>query len=906
MPGDRIEETEGLDDTLAVHREGRADEPARHAPVRIGPYRLLESIGEGGMGEVWLAEQLEPVRRRVAVKIIKAGMDTKDVVARFESERQALALMEHPAIAKVFDGGTSPEGRPYFVMEYVPGLAITDHCDAKQLSTTERLELLAEVCDGVQHAHQKAVIHRDLKPSNILVTEVDGKPQPKIIDFGIAKAIGYRLTDRTLLTELGAVIGTPEYMSPEQADSTGEDVDTRTDVYSLGVVLYQLLTGELPFPSKELRSKSNEELRRTLRETEPPAPSTRLRTLGNGAQEIARNRGTDPGGLQRQLTGDLDSITLKALEKERRRRYGGAAELAEDLRRHLRHEPVVARPPSAGYRLRKYLRRHRVAAGIATGLAVLLVGYAASMAAQARRVAAERDRANRERETAERASKFVVDMLRSARPQALGKSLWDDLHRRVAAAHGDAFGKSTSAVTALAALDSALTGVNPTQTAVRLIDDEILQRAGKTLETDKGLDPKLAGRLETTLGSVYQSLGVPREAARHFERAVELRTATLGPDHPDTLESVRGLARAYGFLGRNAEAEKLFHQAMESGRRTLGPEHVDTMDATFGVAAMQENLGQSDQAAATFGELLALQERRLGPDDIRTLTTTSELASSLMSLGKYKEAARLYRSAAEGERRTVGADDPRTLATLNNLAVAYIRIGHMDQAEPLLDELYQVKRRTLGEDHIDTLSTLGNLAAIQLEQRHLPAAERLFEETVERAKRTLGPENPLTLNAMQGLARTYLDQGRAGKAETLLMQTLAGRRRVLGSDHPATLESATTLAELRNGQRQYPEGERLSAEAVAGYERAKITAGDEMGYARATHGRALLGLRRHADAEQELLQAQKLSRPGTDQTEVVASLVELYDAWEAAEPGRGHGAQAARWKATLADPHRSP
>ncbi|HZW88176.1 MAG TPA: serine/threonine-protein kinase, partial [Myxococcaceae bacterium] len=792
-------------------------------------------------------------------------------------------------------------GRPYFVMEYVPGLSITDHCDTKQLSTPERLELLAEVCEGVQHAHQKAVIHRDLKPSNILVMEVDRKAQPKIIDFGIAKAIGYRLTDRTLLTELGEVVGTPEYMSPEQADSTGEDVDTRTDVYSLGVVLYQLLTGELPFPSKELRAKNSEELRRTLRETDPPAPSTRLRTLGADATEIAHNRRTDRSALERQLQGDLDSITLKALEKDRARRYGGAAELAEDLRRHLRHEPVVARPPSAGYRVRKYLRRHRLAVGIATGLAVVLVGYAASMAAQARRVAAERDRANHEREMAERASKFVVDMLRSAKPQALGKSLWDDLHRRVAAAHGGASGSSASPQAALAALDSALSGVNSTQTAVRLIDDEILQRAGRTLETDKGLDPRLAGRLETTLGLVYQSLGVPREAAMHFERAVALRTATLGPDHTDTLESLRGLARAYGFLGRNAEGEKIFRQAMEGGRRTLGPEHIDTMDAMFGVGALQENMGHSAEAAALFGELLGLQQRKLGPDDIRTLATTSELASSLMSLGKYEEAARLYQSAADGERRTVGPEDQRTLGTLNNLSVAYMHLGRLDQAEQLLSEIYEVKRRTLGEDHIDTLNTVGNLGSIQLEQQHLPEAEKRFTDLVERSRRTLGQESPLTLEAMRALSRTYLEEGKSEKAEALLEQTLAGQRRVFGPDHPQTLETVATLAEARDVRHRYADAERLSAEAVAGYERAKMTSGDEIAYARAMHGRALLGLKRHADAERELLQAQRLSRPGTNQTKVVASLVALYDAWESSEPGQGHGAEAARWKATLSD-----
>jgi serine/threonine protein kinase len=362
-------------------------------PSRIGPYKILQKLGEGGMGVVYLAEQEHPIRRRVALKIIKLGMDTRAVIARFEAERQALAMMNHPNVAKVFEAGTTEQGRPYFVMEYVKGVPITVHCDRQRLTTKERLEIFTQVCDGVQHAHQKAIIHRDLKPSNVLVTIQDEKSVPKIIDFGVAKAIEHRLTERTLFTELGQIVGTPEYMSPEQAEMTQQDIDTRTDVYSLGVILYELLVGALPFDPKELRQAGFDEVRRRIREEEPSRPSTRVTTLDQLSTESAKRRRTDPTSLAKQLRGDLDWITMKALEKDRTRRYETASQLETDIKHHLAHEPVLAGPPAVSYKLRKFIKRNRVAvtasvvmvAALALGLIVALTGFI-----QAKR---ERDRA---------------------------------------------------------------------------------------------------------------------------------------------------------------------------------------------------------------------------------------------------------------------------------------------------------------------------------------------------------------------------------------------------------------------------------------------------------------------------------------------------------------------------------
>jgi eukaryotic-like serine/threonine-protein kinase len=708
---------------------------------------------------VWLAEQREPVRRRVALKLVKAGMNSREVIGRFESERQALALMDHPAIAKVLDAGYAPQGRPYFVMEYVAGIPITSYCDKHRLATRERLELFIRVCEGVQHAHQKAIIHRDLKPSNVLVVEQDNKAVPKIIDFGLAKATAQRLTDKTMFTELGVMMGTPEYMSPEQADQREQSIDTRTDVYSLGVILYLLLAGVLPFEAKALRALGLEEVLRAIREREPPKPSTRIRSLGPNSAASAEKRKEEPRSFARHLQGELDWITMKALEKDRARRYGSPAELAADIGHYLRNEPVLAHPPSAGYRASKFVRRHRFGVVAAASTVLLLIVFAAAMAIQARRIARERDRANRQMEAEQRVADFMTNMFKVSDPS-------------------EARGNSITA-------------------------REILDKASKDIGNELTRDPKLQAQMLAVMGRVYRELGLYSRAESLLERALEIRTRDLGSENPETLKYATDLAWTLMQEGQYADAEKIDRQALDTSRHALGPEHPITISLMIDLTYLRYEQGQYPEAEKIGQETVSASRRVLGPEDPNTLAAMGNLASVLSREGRYAESEKINREILDIRRRVRGPENPETLISMNNLATDLEEEGQYVEAEKINRETLDIRRRVLGPEHPLTLTSMSNLADVLGDDGQYAEAEKIDRETLEIRSRVLGPEHPDTLTSMDNLAYVLYHEDHDAEAEKLAKQAADTRRRVLGPDHPETALSTYTLAciALRRGQR---------------------------------------------------------------------------------------------------------
>jgi serine/threonine protein kinase len=837
-----------------------ARRPGNEGPGAVlGRYQLLEKIGEGGGGVVYMAEQAEPVRRRVALKVVKWGMDTKEVIARFEAERQALALMDHPNIAKVFDAGATETGRPYFVMELVRGVPITQFCDEQQLPMRARLDLFITVCQAVHHAHQKGIIHRDIKPSNVLVAVQGGLAAPKVIDFGIAKATEQKLTDKTLFTRFHQVLGTPAYMSPEQVELAGLDIDTRSDIYSLGVLLYELLAGCTPFEGRELLAAGFDEMRRRLREEEPKRPSTRVSMLGGDElTTVARGRQVAPRQLELALRGELDWIVMKALEKDRRRRYESASALGQDVERYLRNEPVSAAAPSTLYTLRKFARRNRLTLAALAAVAASLAGGAVVSTWLAVRAM----RAENETLTEAAISKAVNDFLQNdLLGQASPESQPDrDLKLRT-----------------------------------------VLDRAAQRIEGRFASQPLVEASIRNTIVLAYRSLGEARAAEPHAARALELYRSRFGSEHPGTLNSMNNLAVVYSDQGKLAEAATLHAQALEIQKRVLGPENSGVLISMNNLAELYRLQGKPAEAETLHTQVLEIRRRTLPAEHSDTLATMNNLASVYGGQGKRAEAAALLAQVLEIQKRAIGHDHPDTVTSMNNLAVIHGAQGKFFEAANLHAQLLEIRRRVLGPDHPDTLISMNNLAVMHGAQGKFAEAAALHAQTLESRKRALGLEHPQTLGSMNNLACIFESQGKLIEARQLLQEAL---QHVHDQTSP-TVQSLVlaSLGHVLLAQQRFIEAEPLLRECL---ELSQKLAPDEWRtfHARSLLGGALSGQKRFEAAEPLLLEGYEGLKQREQRVpanyhvyirEAAGRLVRLYESWD--KPAR-----AAEWKARLRNP----
>jgi non-specific serine/threonine protein kinase/serine/threonine-protein kinase len=772
-------EADGLSVGAGFKAGAEAFPPGVQAEQTIGPYVLVRELGAGGMGQVWLAQQTQPVRRRVALKVIRAGIHDTAIVQRFFYERQSLAQMEHPAIARVFDAGTTAAGQPYLVMEFVDGLPITEYCDTNQLGLRERLGLFLKVCEGVQHAHQKAIIHRDLKPSNILVVEVDGKPQPRIIDFGLAKTTVPAVPGETLYTQVGAFLGTPGYMSPEQADPAVRDIDTRTDVYSLGVILYELLTGTPPFETQNWKQMRLDEVLRQLRESDPPRPSTRVSENRTASTAAAEARAMPPFQLVSALRGDLDWITMKALEKDRDRRYGSPSELAADVERHLEHRPVMARPAGHWYELQKYVRRHRTLVGATAAAFLLLAAFATRESLQARRIARERDRANQEAATAKETADFLVRLFEVTDPS-------------------EARGKSVTAY-------------------------EILNQASKRIDTELQ-QPSVRARLELTMARAYKGLGLYQPSVDLAAHSWSTRRSLLGENDAATLESRSELGDSLRALGKKDDAETQLRATLDAQRAALGADAqaAYTTMARLGVVVYLK--GDLKQAEALLRE---------SSDGLRRYgaLATAELVGALQYLGsalrdedKREDALKVEQESLNLARKTYGPDHPTTLSSLDAIGLLYWDLGRLDDAESYLRQSLDASRRVLGPEHPDTLTTQANLGLVFLDRRKYADAEAAFRATADGDRKALGPDHEYTLSAVNNLCAALRLQAKYDEAERYCREALDGRRRTLGEDNPRTLNSLNAVGSLQRSAGHLAEAETTLRDA---YERRRKALGPD-------------------------------------------------------------------------------
>jgi tetratricopeptide (TPR) repeat protein/predicted Ser/Thr protein kinase len=862
---------------VAARSLAAASEPGeRPHPAAIGRYRIVRLLGEGGMGTVYEAEQEEP-RRRVALKVIKLGLASPDRLRRFRRESQALARLQHPGIAQIYESSTADTGfglQPYLAMEFIRGLPLKEYAEAHQLDSRQKLMLMVKVCQAVEHAHQRGLIHRDLKPGNILVDEAG---QPKILDFGVA-----RITEEdapegdgqsTLQTGLGQVVGTLAYMSPEQVLGRPLEVDVRSDVYSLGVILYELMSGRLPY---QVSQRQLPEAVHTILEEEPASLSS----------------------IDRTYRGDIETLTRKALEKDKTRRYASAADLVSDIQRYLADEPILARPPSASYQLGKFARRHRtLMAGLAAVFIVLLAGIAVttSMAVRASRAEAEARAVN---EFLQNDVLAQAGATAQARP---GTAPDPDLKVRTA-------------------LDRAAAG--------------IAQRFDK--------QPLVEASIRQTIGNAYVDLGIYPEAQKHLQRALELRHGRLAEDHPDMLSVMNDLAWLYRNEGLFAKAEPIATKVLEIRRRTLGKADSDTLEAMNNLGLLyryegklkqavelftevleirpltsgavdratsyaMNNLGfvyqvegKYQQAEAILSKVLDLRRRVNGPEHPYTLIAIDNLAIVFYRERKYPEAESLFAKNLEVRRHVLGAEHPDTLDTMNNLGATFRAEGKWEQAEVVLSSVFETKRRVLGEENPSTLMSMLNVAVLHRYKGEYSEAEPLMVRAVNLQRRVLGEEHPDGLAGIYRLAALYTDEGKYPEAEPLFTKALKGQLRVLGETHPDTMNSEAGLGQLQLHEHKYTEAESILRGLLKGYEKAMPESWERYN-CQSMLGGSLAGQKRYTEAEPLLLSGyrglieRRAAIPLESQralSEAGQRIAQLYESWEKRE-------KATEWRQKL-------
>lgn len=832
-------------------------DPDLAVPESIGPYLIGEHLGAGGMGDVYLAEQRHPIQRTVALKLIRAGLESKAVVARFETERQALAMMQHRNIARAYDAGATKDGQPFFVMEYVDGLPINEYCDQARLNTLERLELLAQVCDGLQHAHQKAVIHRDIKPSNVLVAIEDGVAIPKIIDFGVAKAARRPLNEETMFTEVGQLVGTPDYMSPEQASLDGGSVDTRSDIYSVGVLMYEVLVGALPFDRGELQKAGLEAILKRIREVDPPRPSTRVRSQSPADGRTMESRHTTLHRLAAELRGELDWITMKALEKDPSRRYGSASEFADDLRRFLKHEPVSAGPPGLRYRASKYLRRHRIAASFVALAGLFLAVFVLSNYRQSRVIAAERDRASAEAEASSQLSGFLIGLFKDADParakgaDVTARDLLDVAAKKIDALGGQPLVQATFA--------EAIGGVYGTiglfEEGRRLLEKARAFRESKRDGSKANELAYAASALE--LGVLLMKSGLGNEGLHLVRESAQIREELLGPS-TELAASLSGYGNGLWNTGEMDEAEVQHRRALEMRQQTLGPRHTLVASSLHNVASLLFIGGDLEAAEKMYLQSIDIAEEVEGPNDYGVATSLHTLAMVYSESGRYEEAIPLEERALAIREDVLGDKHPHVALSLTTLAEIHQGLGDPAKAEPLARRAVVIGLEAWGPDFQDVWwMQRGHAAALNGLGRHTDALA-VMEPLVALVK-AAPRRTELSLHLAE-LGATYLGLSRAADAQSCYEESLRISDDAGDGEEAAAGAARIGLANAQRDLGRTEEAETNYRAAIASLEDSANPADPNRIRGLREYAKMLQALGRGELAAEKLAEADRLSR----------------------------------------------